>query len=214
MVKFFVFVATIFCFSSFANFDLNKVNLKNPTQEQVSMMKNYLATENKNIDVAACCEIAIYKFSNKSEILTLEKMEQIVKKYFPTESRTAGGVLYYLHKVNEIPQYSSQMEKNENYNTKNLFWYYVSFNRIKVENSLDYKCNYIEERIKKNDIVTANKIFNFILNDCKKMEDQEAIKIIKRIYRTVLPIVSEKPDSKQLATKIGLTLRSYGVDVK
>lgn len=200
------------CVSAFAaTVDINKYDFKNLTAEQVNEMKAYISSSDKKEYIAAICSIAVYKYDNSKEDLTLAKMEEIAKSVYGEKTGCYSAVLSYIAKTKQHSKYANQLLTNSNYNTHVHFCNMVSYGAIKADNVNDFRLVVITKSKSKTSIT---KNVNFLINDCQKLKDEDAIAYLKAAYKSILPRLADDAEFKSAATKLGLALRSYGVDVK
>lgn len=209
--KIFALVVAVVSVSVLANDSANykKINFSNVTSEQVTYMKDY-CSKNKNYH-AAVYAIAVYAKENPSEALTIEKMENIAKKNVKYSPDIYPSVIAYVQKTNQINKFSLELAKNSNYKKTELFKWLVINGTIKFDNANEWRVNYIKTSKNKTRIIYA---INAIIENASSMKDEDAVKYLTDAYRAVLPKLVDMPELKNIATKLGLTLKSYGVDVK
>ena len=200
------------CVSAFAaTIDINKYDFKNLTAEQVNEMKAYLSSSDKKEYIAAVCAIAVYRYNNPNEDLTLAKMEEIAKSVYGEKTDVYGSVLRYIANMQWHSKYANQLLTNSNYNKLIHFCNMVSYGAIKADNVNDFRLVIITESKDKKSVA---KNVNLLINDCQKLKDEDAIAYLKAAYRSILPRLADDAEFKPVAAKLGLALRSYGVDVK
>lgn len=200
------------CVSTFAaTINTKKFDYNNLTAEQVSEMKAYISSSDKKEYLAAFYSIAIYKYNNPKEDLTLAKMEEIAKSAYGEKTGGYSSVLIYISKTKQHSKFANQLLVNRNYNTQLRFCNMVSNGSIKTDKVNDFRLIVIE---KDKSIKNVSRAVNRMIKDCKTMKDEEAIAYLKQAYKIILPQLVEKAELKPVATKLGLALRSYGVDVK
>lgn len=200
------------CVSTFAaTINIKQFDFNNLTAEQVNEMKAYNSSPDKKQHFAAVFSIAIYKYNNPKEDLTLAKMEEIAKSVWGEKTACYLSVLSYIEKTKQHSKFANQLLVNSNYNTQIHFCRKVSDGAIKTDKVNDFRLILIE---KSKEINSVSKAVNLMIKDCKTMRDEVAIAYLKQAYKTILPQLIEKAELKPIATKLGLALRSYGVDVK
>lgn len=87
-----LFAMIALCVSAFAaTIDICKFDFKNLTAEQINEMKVYLSSANKKKYETAVISIALYKYNNPNEDLTLAKMEEIAKSVYGEKKQGGNG---------------------------------------------------------------------------------------------------------------------------
>ena len=206
--KMFVVLTLVAGVSVFAAADFKSVNYTNLTAEQVAQLKTSLngATGRD----AACCAIAVAKFEAKRD-LTLDEMMGVAKKYVSATTSQVNAVIAYISKTNVLNKYVGEMVKNDNINKSEYFAYLVVSGRANVDNPSTY-CFYIIKNTKLGK--DAYRAVNRLVEYCNNISEDKAVVELKKAYQIILPRLADYPDFKTAATKIGLALKSYGVDVK
>jgi hypothetical protein len=120
-------------------------------------------------------------------------------------------VLRYIAKTKQHSKFANQLLVNSNYNTQIHFCNMVSYGVIKADNPNDFRLIVITKS-KDNKSVARN--VNLLINDCQKLKDEDAVAYLKAAYKSILPRLADDTEFKPVATKLGLALRSYGIDVK
>jgi hypothetical protein len=207
-----LFAVVGLCVSTFAaTINLNQYDFNNLTAEQVNEMKAYLSSANKKKYESAVCSIALYKYNNPNEDLTLAKMEEIAKSVYGKKDGCYNAVLMYISKTKQHSKFANQLLVNSNYNTLIYFCKMVSYGTIKADNVNDFRLIVIT---KNKDKKSVARNVSLLINDCQKLKDEDAVAYLKAAYKLILPRLADDAELKPVATKIGLALRSYGVDVK
>lgn len=216
--KFFVGLFCAICLGVFADSEISKINFRNPSIEEINVMKDYLKlTEYKtetDIIYAIQCEVAVYIYENKSVPLTIEVLENIAKKKSKKDWHVTYALSNYIYKAGLMKQFADQMTKIEKYTKTDAYVYCVSTNVIKPKNHYDIKIKYVKKLAKLKRNTALGTVIGVILNDCEQEPDDKAVEILKKVYRGIVPYMVENAEMKPFVIKIGLALRSYGVDVK
>lgn len=213
--KFFVGLFCAMCLGVFAEVKLTEFYFRKVDATDIQKMKEVLKQgKTKEVHIIAGA-IAIFCLENQGKEITLEQMEQVAKQYAETENKAYGAILRYLQRNNLINKYSNKIIGNNKYVHDLLYKYLVGYNFIKTNNNFELRMEYIATI---NDVEKKLHLFNSAVNltlkECENESDENAIKMLKKMYRFFLPKVGENALFKPIATKIGLALRSYGVDVK
>lgn len=122
-----------------------------------------------------------------------------------------AAVLWYIARTKQHSKFANQLLVNSNYNKQIYFCNMVSYGAIKADNANDFRLVIITKNRNKNSVA---KNVNLLIEDCQKLKDEDAIAYLKAAYKSILPRLADDAEFKPVATKLGLALRSYGVDVK
>lgn len=213
--KFFVGLFCAMCLGVFAEVQLTKFYFSKVDATDVQKMKEVLKQgKTKEVHIIAGA-VAIFCLENQGKEITLEQMEDVAKQYAKTENDAYYSVLRYLYRNNLLDKYSNKIIDNNKYVDNPMYMHLVGYNFIKTSNNFDVRMKYIKlVKITEQNLYLFNDAVNLTLKECENESDENAIKMLKKMYRFFLPKVGENAFLKPIATKIGLTLRSYGVDVK
>lgn len=187
-----------------------KVNMASITSEQIAYMKDF-SSKNKGYH-SAIYALTVFYAENPNAEFTVAKMESIVKGYVNSEKGIYSPVMGYISRSGKINNaIATELLKSGKYDNEEAFKWLVVKGVINAGNVNQYRVNYIKDATDGNKIATT---VNYLINDCSKLKDAEATKYLTAAYRVILPKLVDVPDLKNSATKLGLALKAYGVDVK
>ena len=207
--KMFMLAAVMAGVSVFAATDFKKVDYSTFTAESVAQIKADLGNVKAGDSAAGACAIAVYRFENGNKILSLAEMEGIANKH---TKQVLSSVIYYARKAKMFNYYLPEFLKNEKYSNTIYFCNLVVTGAVKVDNPQDY-CFIVLSKSRVN-VSLSNRAAVKLIEFSGKMPEAKAVEALKKAYQIVLPRLVEYPELKTAATKLGLALKSYGVDVK
>lgn len=215
--KLFLFAAMVASVAVFAETDFKKIDLVNVNAEQVKSMKEFIATA-KSPTRKSACEIAIYAFENNIKLSNFEQIVNIAQKNEKEIYKAFSNSVYYVYYSKQFDKFGAQILKDERSDNNFTVNYMIAYGLWEIENPQKYQINFIkrELELKKSKISVAvfNKVIDNFIKSIEKDTEENAIKNLKLVYRAIVKKLMDNPELKTAATKVGLVLRSYGIDIK
>ena len=206
--KMFVVLTLVAGVSVFADVDLKTLDVKNLTADKVAEIKTQL-TKSTGLH-AAVASMAVTKFESNKD-LTFVEMETIAKKYCNKKGFQVLAVVLYIDKTQSYNKYASDVFGDEKYTNSEYFCKLVVDGKFNYNNVQDC-CFVILSKSKRVNYVSLAS--NKMIESCNQTNEKKAVENLKKAYQILLPRLVDFPEFKTPATKLGLALKAYGVDVK